>query len=46
MRLVDGPDLATVLGDGPLEPERAVAAVEQVAGPSTPPTEPDWCTAM
>ena len=31
MRFVDGSDLATILRDGPLSPERAVAVVERVA---------------
>jgi serine/threonine protein kinase len=31
MRLIKGRDLATVLGDGPLEPARAVRIVDQVA---------------
>jgi serine/threonine protein kinase len=31
MRLVDGPDLAAVLEDGPLSPARAVTVIEQVA---------------
>src|ERR1700730_9110884 len=31
MRLIEGRDLQAVLGDGPLEPARAVRIVEQVA---------------
>src|SRR6201997_3726311 len=31
MRLIKGRDLQTVLADGPLSPERAVAIIEQVA---------------
>jgi serine/threonine protein kinase, bacterial len=31
MRLIEGPDLQTVLADGPLEPSRAVRIIEQVA---------------
>src|SRR5246500_5783020 len=31
MRLIEGRDLQTVLGDGPLPPARAVAIIEQVA---------------
>jgi serine/threonine-protein kinase len=31
MRLIDGPDLQTVLADGPLSPGRAVRIIEQVA---------------
>jgi serine/threonine-protein kinase len=31
MRLITGRDLATVLGDGPLEPARAVRIIDQVA---------------
>src|ERR1700746_422937 len=31
MRLIEGPDLEEVLADGPLEPRRAVAIIDQVA---------------
>ncbi len=32
MRLIDGVDLDTLLRDGPLQPERAVHIIEQIAG--------------
>ncbi len=32
MRLIDGRDLEAVLADGPMDPERAVSIIEQVAG--------------
>src|ERR1700733_7255192 len=31
MRLIEGRDLETVLADGPLDPERAVRIIDQVA---------------
>ena len=44
MRLINGTDLQTLIDQGPLEPRRAVAIIEQIAPHCTTPTMSGLCT--
>jgi len=45
MRLINGVDLHTLIDEGPLEPKRAVAVIDQIASALHNAHQVGWCTA-